>query len=429
MRHPDHVEAALAALRKQRGNPVVARAIGGRYYAYEEVEIGEGHARRHLSRYLGRINADGSVRAPRRAWRRSGDAAGIGASQGATGAAEIDLLRIISTDGRATISAIASRLSMSRAAVRYRLRRLEQAYAIKYTLEFMPRPFGLFRYIVLVRFEGSVPRAEEMKRLLSPNPMVQFVALAKGDYHLIIYLLAENTQELDDIIYEMRSSGAFAAHTAHWYVSYITYAYGYVPFRREFVEWLASHVWKRSRDSPRRRQGQLLPREYNVIKELNEDGSMAFSDIDKKYGMNEGAADYTYGRLKANGMIKRVTITMGKLPHKYAALVLMRQINIERFNKRRADYMRSVLRETGALLSRYVLVGDTGAPYGILHIAPIFADGELEALKESIRKMTGEVIVDTAVITEFVIGSLGYRYIDIKETEQYKYLKEHNEAL
>ena len=77
---------------------------------------------------------------------------------------------------------------MSNPAVAYRIKKLEKRYGITYTLEFGPRPFGFFRYVVFVRFLHGMPGANDIKEVLEKEPMVQFAALIKGKYDLFIYI-------------------------------------------------------------------------------------------------------------------------------------------------------------------------------------------------------------------------------------------------
>ena len=333
------------------------------------------------------------------------------------------MLEILSADGRITITKLAKRLSMSVAACKYRLKRLEQRYSIRYTVEFGPRPFGFFRYIALVKFSHEKPDIEEFKKVLEKEPLVQMVLPLSGSYHFLLYFLAENTQLLEDTIYRIRSAPTISRFKAYWNVTYISRAYGYVPMRQEFVDSLSEKVWHKSRESPRRNKDQLLEREYIVLKELNANGRINFSDLDAKYGLGAGASDYTYNRLVKNGIIERITINMMSIPMKYPMLFIAKQPDIEGFNAYRNEFRIKLITLPNTPTNKYAIMGDIGSPYGFLFIMPVYtsaseAEKELMDLsKQKIRDIEGLIITDIA------LGSIGFRRAPIEITNQYKYLQ------
>ncbi|MEM3781813.1 MAG: winged helix-turn-helix transcriptional regulator, partial [Candidatus Micrarchaeaceae archaeon] len=237
---------------------------------------------------------------------------------------EIDLkiLETISTDARTPAKEIARRIGITTTMARNRLARLVKRYGIKYTIEMAPRPFGYFRYICLVKFLKRRPDLEEVKKVLEAEPAVLYAAALKGDYDLFIYMIAENTQILENKIYEIRSTPIFALHPASWVVTYITYAYGYVLLRDAFFEDLKAKVWHRTKETPRKPRGAITEREFQVLKLLNENSRLEFVEMDKRLGFERGASQYVYHKLIDRGIILRATITMQALPKKYDVLAV-----------------------------------------------------------------------------------------------------------
>lgn len=435
---PNSIRNALSALRKKSKHYVQVRYIHNGFYAYEVATHVDAKTKKkkRVSFYLGRILEDGKLAMPRR---RNGsasagsldeqlsdmDSKGIASPlENAAHPNEIDLkiLTAISTDGRMSISEIGEIAGVGRTSAQYRLGKLEREYGIQYTIEFGPRPFGLFRYFILVRFIHGKPNADKIRNLLKGNYMIQLVALTKGEFDMFIYVLAEDTKKLEDMIYEIRSSQVFAGYGAEWMVSYITYSYGYLPIREEFFDYLNGRIWHRTKETPRKREGQLLEREYIVLKELNAKGNLEFEQIEKKHGLTHGSASYTYYKLLGQSVIKRATITMKTPPIKYNAIILLKQFYINYFNATRNKFLMHVISNTPTPINRYLLIGDIGAPYGFLFISPIFNDGELSSIERELKDLTGKSEISSLIITDILLGSLGYRKLDNKESLQYKVL-------
>ena len=82
--------------------------------------------------------------------------------------------------------------------------------------------------------------------------------------------------------------------------------------------------------------------------------------------------------------------------------------------------------DTQTPTNRYILEGDIGAPYGNLFIKPIY-DEKLADVVSELKHYLKEDIVETHVITDILVGQLGYRKIAKEETYQYKELIKNKE--
>lgn len=440
MELPQKVREKLAELNKKSKHSVHIQVIKNRYYAYEYSSVyDKGRSKwKSVALYLGRINEDGKLTKARYRVSPKTEAESVdelilknAKHNGSnpidilTHPDEIDrkILEKISTDGRATISEISKYAKASRSKVQRRLYRLESLYKIKYTLEFAPRPFGLFRFYVLAKFRDSVPETEKIKEVLEKYPLIQTVALLKGDYDLFIYLVASNTTYLEEVIYEIRQHKIFADYDADWTVSYITQSYGFIPFRDNFFQVVRDKVWHRTKNVMRKPENMLSEREFNVLYELNKNGKIDFKEIDKKYGMHPGAAHYTYYKLLEKKIIQRITITMSSLPLKYTALLLSNQVSISKFDKAKRDYFRYILEDTDTVTNRFALLSDIGAPYGMLSLLPVFDDLDTRRVEDKLHDLFGSGIEPrTIIMTQLLIGNLGFRRFDNKASIQYKLL-------
>ena len=342
---------------------------------------------------------------------------------------DLKILTLLSVNARSTIKAIAKTVGLSASATRHRVDKLEKRYGIKYTLEFGYSFFGFFRFVVLVRFLGSKPEPEVLRSVLDKEPTIQYAALMKGSYDLFIYMLAENTRMLEVKLYQLESDPAFAPFPSYRYVSYITYSYGYIPMRDAFFEVLKDRVWHRSKESPRRAPDKILESDYLVLKELNENGNIDFADIDKKYNLGRGAAQYTYHRLLERKIIYRITITMQNLPMKYAMMVKANQLDMKEFNDNRELYLSDITKNTETPVNKYALVGDVTFPRGLFFAVPIFTDGDTEAAEKGIQNIVRGSEIESAITTETLIGSLGLRKFDNALSKQFNLIPIYKKGL
>ncbi len=63
---------------------------------------------------------------------------------------------------------------------------------------------------------------------------------------------------------------------------------------------------------------------------------------------------------------------------------------------------------------------DVSSPYGIAVIAPIYNDSELEELLEMIKEKVKGINVTYSIITNQLIGKIGFRKFDMTKTRSYK---------
>ncbi len=432
---PKIIAERLAQIKKEHKHNVSIGIIHGKYYVMETTRTFSPEQQRYITTtfYMGRILNDGTfIKARHR--KENTVATSLDEMIKKNNIkdrlndlihpdnADLKILELISKNSRIPINEIAREIGFSNSATKYRLSRLEKLYNISYTIEIAPRPFDYFRYIVFVKFMDIIPDSESIKKILLNEPTIQFAAITKGDYNLIFYIFAENTQVLENRIYDIRSSDIFANRNSEWIVSYMTYSYGYVPITDNFIEhMLKDRVWHKSKERPRRQKEQILEREYLVIKALNKNSRMDFSDIDKMYNLNDGASQYTYRKLIDNETILRTTIKMSNLPLKYNLILKCEQKNINEFNSKRLEYLLHTIDDTRTPINKYALIVDIGATYGLLLIAPIFNDNE--DIEAEIKRHTNGITISTSIITRIIIGELGYRRINRLDTPQYKFIE------
>jgi DNA-binding Lrp family transcriptional regulator len=157
-----------------------------------------------------------------------------------------------------------------------------------------------------------------------------------------------------------------------------------------------------------------------VLKELNDNGREDFTDVDRRCGLNEGTSYYTFHKLSDERLIWRMTLSMERLPIKYTAAFVVRQTVMHGFEHARSDYVFQFIKNVSTTTNRYVLAGDIGSPYGTFYLAPAYSEQQIELLKEESMSVWGRFgKLETAIVTNILVGSLGFRNIDYRETHQY----------
>ncbi|MCL4379716.1 MAG: Lrp/AsnC family transcriptional regulator [Candidatus Marsarchaeota archaeon] len=440
---PEQIARTLTELKKRYKYTVSIKLIKGGYYAYEEFTKWDKiiKKRRTYSVYLGKIEQDGTLISPHRKKVRTetrsigGYLKNISEEKKEKKAKELELyeeaiIKALSTNARASVEELSRTVNLSPSTLNYQMKRLESKYGITYTIDtYTAYNFGFYRFIITVRFKDRKPPIDSIKQILGKDPHVQLVMLTKGYFDLFIYLLFENTVSLENWIYDLRKSNVFASCRAEWNVSYFLIGHGIIPFRDEFFDLIKGKIWHRTSDTPRKLSGQIFNREYAVLKALNKNGLTKFRDIDKDYGLNPGSAQYTYHELVKSGVIRRVTISMSKLPIRYRVIVIMKQINIQQYASTRNRYFSYTLQDEGLLTNKLSLMGDLGSPYGQILILPMYSDTNPDKIEEELRKVIKGVKLQTTVITDIVLGSICDNKIEKESTFMYDKLDKQDQYL
>lgn len=431
---PKQVLARLNELRKNSKFGVTLNKIHGEYFAYEYkdvIESATGKRKRNVF-YLGKIGEDGTFVKRVRSMTggkpstmeeylesKYGKGNEVIDRYAAPSQKDLNILMAMSSDGRASSVGIARKLSLKPSTVGYRMKRLKQIYRIKTTIDIRPTTFGFQRFMVLAKFNSAKPSSNVLKEILGEEPRIQLALLTSGDFDLIIYFVAEDIENVEKMLYRIRSDKRIAYLDSVWNVSYLYEYYGwYVPTREKFFELLENRVWHRTKDSPRRRPNELLPSEYLVMKEMSKDASRKLAEIDNQYGLTKGNADYTYKKLLKNETIQSCTICLENPHIKYAAFVYAEQYNIGLFNDSKKEYQETITHEFARPTNRVSYLADVSSPYGSAFITPIYEDGSLEALINEINPGKKGMKIKSAVITNTLLGRIGFRKFNLDETKK-----------
>jgi DNA-binding Lrp family transcriptional regulator len=218
-------------------------------------------------------------------------------------------------------------------------------------------------------------------------------------------------------------SRIFSSYDLKLYVAPFYLDYNFVPLRDAFFETLAKKVWSRSSERPRPREGELLRREYAVLRALSSNGREEFTKIDSDYGLSPGSARYTYHRFMDTGMIKRITISMHNVRLNYISAISLQKINHVKFVGCRQQLLHHIIDDReDALMNRYALVGDMKMPEGVFLLMPVRNDRDVIDVDEQLRKIDGAE-VDSMIVTNVIVGSPCYRRFDNTHSSQYSILR------
>ena len=219
------------------------------------------------------------------------------------------LLTILSMNARIPSAILSNETGLLIRAVESRRKKIEERYGVRYFAEINTHKLGYLTFIMFVKFLDKRPTDKELTEVAASEPNILFMANAKGDHDLIMYVLAETSGKVADIAWHVRAETALKKYKLTIYLSAISQNYGYLPLTAEFFEGvLAKKVWKKTREKIKPSADELLQREFAVMYALNRNGRMEFSAIDKEHALGKGSARYTYEKLIKTGVIDRVTL-------------------------------------------------------------------------------------------------------------------------
>jgi DNA-binding Lrp family transcriptional regulator len=444
---PREISEAFVRLKKEYPSGISLKRIRRGYYVYKEKGLWIKDQRRTkiISEYLGKITKEGLfVKKKLSAKDDLENAKAVVAEHGGeiiwhdkgisdielhtgkeleTTEVDLKLLTCLSMNARISMSEVGRIAGVPKQTAYSRVKALEEKLGIKYILETDMEKLGYLQYLILVKFEDKLPAYSELEAAIADDPGIQFAATIKGDFDLIMYVIAESYLKAHGNLVSLRSKAPFDRYNARWILTYFAQVYSFVPLRDIFIEnVLKERVWHRSREALRFDKTNLKHREYLLLKELNGNSIANFSAIDTKYGLSTGASRYAYKELSERGVIRRPTISITEAGIKYTGAILISNIDYGKLKKNRYKLVEDEIRY-GRILNKYCLFGNIGAPTnGGIGLLPIEKDGELETFAKKVEtELQGSVVRDM-IITKIIVGDLCYRRFDNTYSSAYQFL-------
>lgn len=439
---PEQVKTTLEVLKREYGSYLEIKFVNKRFSVFEATSkydptIGRS---RKITRYLGWITEDGVMVPARHRQPKPQEIVKAIAREeaiqkmdlevlsqvaqeerGAASKYENTILMNLSMNGRISHKTIAQRMGLKQTAAEYQIRKTEQKYNVVYPLEIDVNKLGYLEFVIFIKFLGTKPSREEIASEFEKQPIVQFCAILKGNYDIMLYVLTEKDFGIANSRLNDFRSTTLVKYPGEWDVKLAYTRYGHFPVREKFFDLLDGKVWHRTKESPRPRENDLLYSEYVLLKELASTGNKNFTNIDAKYNFPRGRSQYTYYKLMEKGAIKRVTINMDP-PVKSNAIIMMKRIDLYKFDKTRADWRMDVISYNENPTNKYSTILDIWDPDGSIRIAPLYKNQSIDMLIEELKTKTAGAEFDGAIISDVLIGKLCYRLFDNKYSSHYENL-------
>lgn len=343
---------------------------------------------------------------------------------------DLEILKILSMNGRATMDFIGERVGLSKHPTYRRVKALEEKYGIRYLPEIDVSKFGYLSYVAFVKFRNKRPNLNEIKKSLENEPHVQLVLLTSGEYDLIIYFFSNDHKDVAYFIFRLKTTTIFGDYPSDWYFTphYGASAASFVSIRDSFFELLKDNLWHKEKTRRRQDAREVTEREFNLLRELNRNGAINFTEVDTKYNQGFGASRYAYQKLIERGILKRMTISMTNLPIKYHSIFLTGSFYGNKFKKTRPYLLLDIIND-GPIVDKYAYVSDIGIPAGVMLVMPVFNDTSLKETEDYMENKIKWITLNTLIVTAIPIGTFAYRRFDKTYTNQYKLLVEEYKLL
>lgn len=435
---PERVMGTFQRLKSAHSKCLTLNRLKGKYYVYNQTSK-YGKEKRGsvtVSNYLGKIREDGTfvkkgfqadvtLQQARELLESNGGkvvfpakAAGTSDTSITRAEQELDdddkkILMALSMNARIETPYMKRIMGIKNSNIKYRIKRLEKRFGIKYLSVVEPNKIGYEESIAFVKFKDKMPSTEEIKNDLKRIPYIQFAMLTTGAYDLLIYFLVDAKQEPKNSTISFIRDNLFTTYNSEWNISSFHRNYGYIPIRKIFFDRILNgKVWYKNKENPSLRSGQISQREYAVLRELSSDGKKEFTKIDKEYGFDIGRSQYTYHQLKDRKTIYRTTISMQDITVRYVAILHIDIINSYEFiHNGRVKLLKAIMGEKTGIINTYSLQGDILTPDSVIFFSPIINEEQLEKLKETLGNIDGTTL-KIMIGRDIILGSMCYRRYD-----------------
>ncbi len=312
------------------------------------------------------------------------------------------LMRALSEDARMSILELSTHLGVSRRTVRERLIRLEKDLGIRYTVEFKESGLGLISpHLILVKFTRK-PDLKDVTRILGSSYIPQLAVTVKGKYDLLIYANAPTSDEY--VRWDKSVQIRLSKYGVLWHSSDVAHKQlGYFPIRNELIDRL-----------------DITNEHKSILKLLNTDSRMTFSDISKGIKMHFNTVAYNFNKLLQKGYIKRFTIS-ADLPKDLTLMSMFSEYILEEGYESDAAKIRKAYTTSGTdypILDRYPVCAQLVGSYDFFNLG-LFDnydsayEHQITEYKETFKKHKARL--EYGVVDKVLLGRLPLRSIDSRK--------------
>ena len=333
-----------------------------------------------------------------------------------------EILKCLTMNARLPANKIGKMAGIKGADVYYKIKNLEKQYGLTYTTQLFVPPLGYYPYLILIKFTNERPDIEELKRTIVNEAKIQFAVYAKGEYDVIAYMLEESPFMAEQTVLRLRTDTALGRYDAIFYTTPLAQSYGYIHIRDGFFSnILQPRILHKKRGTEITDNHPLGEREFIVLRELNENGALEFTEIDKRHGLDRGTALYTYDRLKAKGIIVRPTINASQTGIKYLGVIFIKRLDMSKYSKTKEHLYYDVI-NNNEIVSRYALICEVGAPDTVILFMPIRGDNSIDKIANELKGKLNGVEISSAIVTENLVGYICMRRFDNEYSNYYNEL-------
>lgn len=312
------------------------------------------------------------------------------------------LIRLLSEDARTSILELSAKLGISRRTVRERIQRLEQDFKMRCTVEFNENMLGLTSpHLIVVKFMNK-PNYNEVQKVLASSHIPQLAVTIKGKFDLLIYANAVTSDQY--VHWDKRTQIQLSKYGIRWHSSDVAHKQlGYFPIRNELIDKL-----------------NLDPEHKAILKLLNFDSRMTFSDMSRSMNMHFNTVSYNFNKLLHKGYIKRFTIS-AEPPKNLTLMSMFSKYMLSEGYENDAARIRKVFAMSGneyPILNRYQVCAQLVGSYDFFNLS-IF-DNYNTAYKNAVLGYRDnfkrqKTTLEYGVVDRVLIGRLPLRSIDAKK--------------
>ncbi len=344
----------------------------------------------------------------------------------------LEVLKILSVDGRASSNEIARKLSIPKTTAYNLLNETIEKYGLKFvpeinieelwkyefmklgrraskssvmekTLESMPS-IGFEEYMIFIKFLNKVPGEEFIKNAIESSYIPQFVARLHGEYDLVIYAVTRNYSELDK--FAIMLSEKLGKYNFTFTANKIIRTFGFFPLRQEIFEQL-----------------NIFDNYKKLLSDLNKNGRRPFSEIVAKKDKEQSQITYIFDRLHKSGILERISYYETKPANVVSGLVQIKITNSSKFLKRSSMWLREMVNNGRRSHTEYTFICDILNPQGGFIFVNFKNSENIDIFIEKLSKLFPSVEIKYIPLTKIILGNLGVRNFDMLYSKQYQNLK------
>ncbi|MEM3245943.1 MAG: Lrp/AsnC family transcriptional regulator, partial [Candidatus Micrarchaeaceae archaeon] len=318
----------------------------------------------------------------------------------ATGEDYADMLMVrFALNSRMPASELAKEFGISEEKVNERIEEYKRKYGMVYTIDINMERISFVNLILFGKFRGKKPTVDEIGKEIEKinDPRVQFAAAVTGPYDIIIFYTVENTYVEEDYSWSLHRYAylirkkIFPNLKAKWRFSIVSNDYGLQPLKSEWFDALDGISWKKGKGTAKPQIGQIPYKKCLVLRELFENTTEDFAEMDKKFGFKKETAARLANEMVKDSIILSYTINLTGIHPNSMAIVLIEEKGCDHgaYDGIISKFARGKI---GWPIDKCSYIGTTYSPTGKILFIPILQKGEVEQAKQNFSGIEGAIV-------------------------------------